>query len=441
MTDRIKVLEKFEQQKEYTKSRVEAGIEQNRKGTVLINVTQDGKPVSNAKIRLKQKTHEFKYGANLFMLDEMETEEKNKKYREYFKDCFNMATLPFYWSDLEPEKGKQRYEKGSPKIYRRPPIDLCIEFCEENGIEPREHGLAYDFFFPKWLSKTNLQENKRELERRFKEISERYADKINTIEVTNEHEWPLRGMSPLYASDDYLEFCYSLAEKYFPTNELVINEGTDLWHAQGTQRDKYYAIIENTLLKGKRIDAIGMQFHMFFGRDIEYKETRLKYDPQCLFRMLDLYSKLNKPLQITEITIPAYSNDAEDEEIQAKIIENLYSIWFSHPNVEQIIYWNLVDGYAAFAPMGDMTAGENYFYSGLIRHDMTPKPAYYKVKELFEKKWHTDAVITTDEDGKTYFRGFYGKYDVEVEKDGKTYTNEISLSKNYFDYDGIKIEL
>ena len=142
MTDRIKVLEKFEQQKEYTKSRVEAGIEQNRKGTVLINVTQDGKPVSNAKIRLKQKTHEFKYGANLFMLDEMETEEKNKKYREYFKDCFNMATLPFYWSDLEPEKGKQRYEKGSPKIYRRPPIDLCIEFCEENGIEPREHGLA-----------------------------------------------------------------------------------------------------------------------------------------------------------------------------------------------------------------------------------------------------------------------------------------------------------
>lgn len=440
MSDRRKILEKFEQQRELTKSRVEMGIEQNRKGTVLLEVVKDGKAVPNVKIHLKQKTHEFKYGANLFMLDELETEEKNEKYKKYFKECFNMATLPFYWDDLEPEKGKQRYEKDSPKIYRRPAPDLCLEYCEKNGIEPREHGLAYDKFFPKWLSKTDLWENKRELERRFKEISERYADKIRTIEVTNEHEWPLCGMSPLYASDDYLEFCYKLAEKYFPSNELVINENTAL-RAQGTQRDKYYALIENTILKGARIDAVGLQFHMFFRREEEYEQTRCEYDPQRLFRILDLYAKLNRPFQITEITVPAYSNDAEDEEIQAEIIENLYSIWFSHGNVEQIIYWNLVDGYAAFAPIGDMTAGENYYYGGLLRHDLTPKPAYYKIKELFKKRWHTDETVTTNDSGKTYFRGFYGKYDAEIEIDGKKYTKEISLSKDYFDYDGMKIEL
>ena len=50
-----------------------------------------------------------------------------------------MATLPFYWKDTEPEMGKTRYEKDSLKIYRRPSIDLYIEFCEENKIEPREH--------------------------------------------------------------------------------------------------------------------------------------------------------------------------------------------------------------------------------------------------------------------------------------------------------------
>ena len=65
---------------------------------------------------------------------------------------------------------------------------------------------------------------------------------------------------------------------------------------------------------------------------------------------------------MTEVTIPAYSNSEEDEALQAEIIEKLYSIWFSHSNMEQIIYWNLVDGYAAFAPQGDMTAGENYYY-------------------------------------------------------------------------------
>lgn len=440
MSDRRKILEKFEQQKEITKARVEAGIEQNRKGTVLLQVMRDGKPVPNAKIHLKQKSHEFKYGANLFMLDELETEEKNKKYKEYFKDCFNMATLPFYWDALEPEKGKTRYEKDSPKIYRRPATDLCLEFCEENGIEPREHALAYDRFFPNWLSKTDLWENKREIERRFKEISERYAGRIRTIEVTNEHEWQLNDTSPLYASDDYIEFCYKLAEKYFPCNELVINEWSS-WRAQGTPRDKYYAIIENALLKGLRIDAVGIQFHMFNKREDEYENTRCEYDPDRLFRILDLYAKLKIPFQITEVTIPAYSNEEEDEAIQAELIENLYSIWFSQANVEQVIYWNLVDGYAAYAPLGDMTAGENYYYGGLLRHDLTPKPAYYKIKELFQKKWHTDAEVTADADGKVYFRGFYGDYDAEVEIDGKKYTKEISLSKDFVDYDGLKIEL
>ena len=32
--------------------------------------------------------------------------------------------------------------------------------------------------------------------------------------------------------------------------------------------------------------------------------------------------------------------------VQAALLENMYTLWFSHPNMEQIIYWNLVDGYA-----------------------------------------------------------------------------------------------
>lgn len=98
--------------------------------------------------------------------------------------------------------------------------------------------------------------------------------------------------------------------------------------------------------------------------------------------------------------------------------------------MEQIIYWNLVDGYAAFAPQGDMTAGENYYYGGLIRFDFTPKPSYYRIKDLIEKKWHTEQEIVTDKSGNANFRGFYGKYDVEIEINGKIITKEINLSKS-----------
>lgn len=430
MNERRKVLELFEEQKEYMEERVNSGIEQNRKGYAKITVKdKNGNTVSDAKISIKQKSHEFKYGANLFMLDELETDEKNELYKKYFADAFNMATLPFYWDATEPEKGKTRYDKNSEKLYRRPPIDLCIEFCEKHGIEPREHALAYESFFPKWLYDASVPEIKQALEKRYKEISEKYRDKIPTIEVTNEMDWQT-GKTAFYNEEDYIEWCFKLAEKYFPANELVINEWSVLpWEDRCRVTDKYYAQIESNKLKGARIDAIGMQYHMFYRAEDEYERTRPYYNPENLYKHMDLYSKFGNPLQITEVTIPAYSNDAEDEAMQAEIIEKLYSIWFSHPNVEQVIYWNLVDGYAAFAPQGDMTAGENYYYGGLVRFDMTPKPAYYAIKNLFEETWHTEEETISNENGTAKFKGFYGKYDIKIEIDGQTAVKEINFSK------------
>ena len=430
MSDRKKVLELFEKNKEYMEERINSGIEQNRKGYAQICVKdKDGNSVSGVKISVKQKSHEFKFGANLFMLDEFENEEKNELYKKYFAETFNMATLPFYWDSTEPQKGKTRYAKDSAKLYRRPPIDLCIEFCEKHDIEPREHALAYDHFFPSWLKDASVSEVKLALENRYKEIAERYKDKIPTIEVTNEMAWE-DGATAFYKEPDYIEWCFKTAEKYFPANQLVINEWTSLpWGDHCMTTDKYYAYIEANILKGARIDAIGMQYHMFYSAENEYDSTRVFYDPTKLYEHMDLYSNFGKPLQVTEVTIPAYSNKSEDEALQAEIIEKLYSIWFSHPNVEQIIYWNMPDGYAAFAPQGDMTSGENYFYGGLLRFDMTPKPAYYAIKNLITKTWHTEEEITSDENGKVSFKGFYGKYDVELEVDGRKEKREISFYK------------
>ena len=53
------------------------GIEKYRKANATITVTNKyGTPVKNAEIIVNQIKHEFKYGANLFMLDELETEER-----------------------------------------------------------------------------------------------------------------------------------------------------------------------------------------------------------------------------------------------------------------------------------------------------------------------------------------------------------------------------
>ena len=77
-----------------------------------------------------------------------------------------------------------------------------------------------------------------------------------------------------------------------------------------------------------------------------------------------------------------------------------------------------------------MTSGENYYRGGLLRFDLTPKPAYFTIKKLFEEKWHTEEDIVTSEDGSSVFRGFYGKYDVEIEVGGKRIEKEIHLRKD-----------
>lgn len=433
------VYELFEKQKDFYEKTIAEGIEKNRKGNGTISLCdKDGKSLKGATVKLIQKSHEFRFGANLFMLDELESEEKNEKYKKSFAELFNMATLPFYWDALEPEQGKPRYDKDSPKIYRRPPTDLCIEFCEKHGIEPREHALAYDHFFPEWIKGLSKEETLAALEKRFSEISERYSRKIPTIEVTNEMFWD-KGVSVLYDEPDYVADCFKLAEKYFPSNELCINECTSrCWTDAVRSSCAYYAYTEAAMLKGARIDAIGMQYHIFNEKGSEMYFKLL--DLEGLWRHMELFAKLGKPLQITEVTIPSYSWVAEDEELQADIIEHLYSLWFSHPAVEQIVYWNVVDGYAHLwsqdreaikASQGNMGPGsENYYHGGLLRYDMTKKPAYDRIDELLNKRWHTEELLVTDENGKIDFRGFFGDYELEITTKENIVKRDIRLQKN-----------
>lgn len=429
--DRRKILKIFEDNSTYINSRVRQGIENSKKGSFELKIfNKQGNIVPDARIEIEQLTHAFKYGANLFMLDEFETEEKNKKYRKYFKELCNIATLPFYWRDLEPEEGNPRFAKDSQCIYRRPPIDLCMEYCEENGIEPKEHCLFYETWMPEWLDKTDSDGMREMYEKRIKTIAERYRTRIPRWEVTNETNYFWDDASSLYLEPDLIEWCFKCAEKYLPDNELVINEAhCNIWNVFNENRSQYYMQIQRALALGARIDGIGMQFHMFYPRETEFEDTKLFYNPRHIYRVLDRYSDFKKPIQLTEITIPAYSCEAEDEEIQAELIKWLYSIWFGHESVEAIQYWNLVDGYAAFASQGDMTAGENYYHGGLFRFDMTPKPAYHMIKKLFNEIWHTEERTVSDADGKIKFRGFYGKYRLNICSMGREETIEIDLCR------------
>ena len=45
---------------------------------------------------------------------------------------------------------------------------------------------------------------------------------------------------------------------------------------------------------------------------------------------------------------------------------------------------------------------------------MTPKLAAERLFEMFNKRWHTELSLETDEGGYVEFRGFYGGYTAEL---------------------------
>ena len=111
--DRDGVLEGFRRRASDTDARVGAGIEANRKGPMLLTFRDaEGRIPDNVHVKVVQRSHDFRYGADLFMLDEIgDSREKNEAYKDHFAAAFNLATVPFYWKDLEPEPGRPRYAR------------------------------------------------------------------------------------------------------------------------------------------------------------------------------------------------------------------------------------------------------------------------------------------------------------------------------------------
>ena len=419
-------LKSYIENKEMLDERNEKGIEKYRKGDFTLHFDGTGKK----KVTVKQTKHDFLFGSTAFMLRSFEVPEKEDIFKKYFTNLFNHAVVPLYWSDLEPEEGHVRFSEDSEYIYRRPPVDTALRFCRENGLEPKGHCLAWHCFVPEWLAKYSPDERKQILERRIREIAEAYADKIPSFDIVNESASGYNvGRKRLF--ECYDEIGLELGAKYFPNNRKILNEtNRGIWHDYASE-GKYMAFrmqIEEFLRRGIPFDEIGLQFHMF-GKYEAFVNGNDEYlNAVNMVEILDIYNGYNKPMHISEITIPSYTGRLpENEAIQAELTETLYRTWFATENMKSIVWWNLVDGYAAYAPLGT-EEGENRYGGGLIHFDMTPKPAYEALDKLINHEWKTSFETVTE--GSEYkFRGFFGTYEVTVEDENGKKTETVHFGK------------
>lgn len=440
------VIKEFDKFSYYTEGKIARGIEEYRKGQfAVVFKDKNGALLRDVHVRVKQVSHEFNFGCNLFCVDHFAQSDMNALYGEKFAHIFNYGVVPLYWNALEPEQGKPRFNADSERVYRRPPVDACVDFCREKGVRMKGHCLVYNSFQPDWISEDS-RELKVQIDDRLRAISERYrntfcdADVINEMYRIYKNCYKGMGCRNMQITDEknHEKWAFDLCKRYFPNTRLFWNEG--MFEVLGETnysgfRSYYYLAIKEALLRGVPVEGIGIQYHANVDKEYEWAGNpwhpiRHVTNPLRLLDALECYGTLGLPIHISEISIPSYGYDLYDEELQAELTKRLMRLWFSAEKVDAIVWWNLADKTA----IGD----ENQYYSGLLREDLSEKPAYKVMDELINREWNTSFDAVTD--GRLNFAGFYGDYEIEAECGGKTVSKKVRLYRDNTGFDNRKCD-
>ena len=210
-----------------------------------------------------------------------------------------------------------------------------------------------------------------------------------------------------------------LARKYLPHATLVSLE--QVYTTPNLENSDFREVLDfqkQLLQLGAPADVIGNQGHFFSGwgpsDNMLFSVGNAKGGPGA-FAMkqnslgLDMLAALGKPIHITEFHPPSRNARRSDPqpaltpEEAAAWLSNYLTLVFSKPYIKELIYYNIIDGFAGAAIDG-----------GLVNHRGELNPTYYAMRKLLKEDWSTKWQGELSS-GTTSFRGFYGKYKSVVE--------------------------
>ena len=379
---------------------VEERIRKIRTGDMRVVVRDaGGNPVPGADVRVEMTRSEFLFGCNIFSLRPDNAEPWQIAYQKEFTALLNYATLPFYWGSFEPERGKPEYER----------LEAMARWCRDHGIERKGHPLVWHEVWPKWAP-SSPDEAIPLLRERVLAIIRRYRGLINYWDVLNEANnaanYANRVGEGAWIKRDGAAAVVATALGW-AREAAGSNKGTLLYNDFNTG-DQNVQLLRELQERNALPDAIGIQSHMHdhtwpLRRVWETCERFAVFNRPIHFTEMTVLSSTMNPKKVDDVRRGEWPTTPEGEAAQAEYVEKLYALLFSHPSVEAITWWDFSDRNAwRNAP------------AGLVREDMSPKPAYEKLLALIRGKWRTNAGGKSDASGTFSVRAFHGDYRIIV---------------------------
>jgi GH35 family endo-1,4-beta-xylanase len=275
-------------------------------------------------------------------------------------------------------------------------------WCRSKGIQTKGHPLVWHESVAPWQASMDLESLFQRQKERINRDVDAFKNLIDVWDVINEtvampdRPEPIGRLSSWIGIEDLIGSAFKISREASPGATLLINDYR--------LDQQYRRLIAKSLKNGVSIDALGLQAHMHSGY----------WGKQKVWTICEDFKRFKKDLHWTEITIVSgslktwehvnevegWGTTREGEKRQARQVIELYRILFSHPAVTAISWWDLSDNGAWQAAP-----------AGLLRRDMTPKPAYHALRRLIKETWWTPTqTLTTDETGSALFSGFLGDY-------------------------------
>jgi hypothetical protein len=353
---------------------------------------------------VEQIRHRFPFGSKVpwYAGKEPLTAQERAVVTARWLEVFNQVVDPcFIWRCDEPVRG-----------HRNP--HSALTWARANNLTIKGHSLLYTPFHPSWFEQiTDSAERWRLAELHTRSVVSRYDGVVTTWDVVNEplHTTALGdarnafaplGTVPMEQVTEYAERALRWARDSSSNAILLLN---DFELENGPALDRMETLLRELRRRNAPFDGVGIQAHWPIGYPVSLSQLWERINRLGQYGRVFL-TEASVPSAPAPADLPAWMREqwwsGWTEERQADYLTKLYSLGFGSPFVDGIVYWDQHER-DAYIPTG-----------GLLRLDLTPRPAFEALRKLIRDEWWTHWEGQADDAGIVALRAFFGDHRVIV---------------------------
>ncbi len=388
-----------------------SAIDAVRKGTVEVTFKDlSGKVIKNADFTIRQRTHDFMFGAfqgagSAGLLFESDTDRQNAYTKAKEAGLGEITAVGLGWAYTEPYSNSLVDQRHG------------ISSLKSMGYKVKVHGAT-------WLWEGVLPERIKSSTNWADIISQNLSFRSTLLASFDAGNYIWEAMNePAY--NNYINMPRSNVTSLVEQAAAQTNASTNivngphefdfgakyLFYGLDNEPVNDYPLTYSEFLRSvniSNINTIGIQFYPGYRLTTEAEGPAMP--PFWLADTVDRYGEMfpTKDIHITEFSVSSnglgwtsgYWKNEWNTAMQSEYADRIFTLMYANPKVKSVIWWDILDNESSVVN------------GGLLGSGGTPKTAYNTLKTRITQDWSTNTTVESTSQGVASLTGFGGTYEV-----------------------------